>query len=84
MKGVSQLLSLQTCDDVNTQQADKTKVKSNFELYKKDYKMSHVDVLLVCLFFAAKCELWMPFDSDNSIYLPAHRYTDLGRCTEME
>ena len=85
MKGVSQYFKKSTVlanDMISVRnKLTEQKVKDNFEFYKNDYHMGHVDAFF-CLFPSAKCEVWMPFNK-TIVFLPAHRY-NLGRCTEME
>ena len=56
-------------------------IKENFEFYKNDTTFRSVDAFY-CLFPAALCEMWMPFNK-TTIVMPAHRYS-IGRCTKKE
>ena len=54
--------------------------REHFEFYKNDPVVASVDVF-VCMFPAAFCELWLPFNK-SILFLPATRYS-LGRCYEQ-
>ena len=56
-------------------------IKKNFAFYKADPTIQSVDAFY-CLFPAALCEMWMPFNK-STIVMPAHRYS-IGRCTKPE
>ena len=66
--------------DGNTRLTEKM-IQENFEFYKTNKDIASVDAFL-CMFPAAMCELWLPFNK-TIVFLPAHRY-NLGRCTKRE
>ena len=55
--------------------------REHFEFYKYDLLVASVDVF-VCMFPAAFCEHWLPFNK-SILFLPATRYS-LGRCYQKE
>ena len=66
--------------DGNTKLTEKM-IRDNFEFYKTNKDIASVDAFL-CMFTAAMCEMWLPFNK-TIVFLPAHRY-NLGRCTKKE
>ena len=66
--------------DGNTRLTEKMR-QENFEFYKTNKDIASVDAFL-CMFTAAMCELWLPFNK-TIVFLPAHRY-NMGRCTKEE
>ena len=56
-------------------------MKSNFEFYRNDARMSSADAF-VCSSSSSLCELWLPFNK-TILYVPAHRY-NAGKCTKEE
>ena len=62
----------------NTRLTEKM-VRDNFRFYKNDTQIASTDAF-ICMFPASMCEMWMPFNK-TIIYLPAHRYNLVMKCS---